>query len=365
MKKFVLFVIGLLALFTILRVQAGGQLDEGEANRYLVHPGLIEIQGEEQGVRIAFGLLERSGDGGALWDVLPLNVNVRSGSKRFSLGMSGLSLLTRRGVSVGRPLIIEGEHQGDVVSVGGEVTVRGRVAGDVWSLGSDIILEKNASVAGDVVALGGEIEAARGAYIRGDKQSMPAVKIPFVGLLASNRSAAVFRLLIAAAGILLYLLLLLLFCQFGGRHLPALSRALAAQWRGALLSLLATLLAVPVLALLLTVSVVGVMLLPLLFVLVIVLAYAGFIGATLWLGEGLLGKKSQAVPRLYAAAVVGFLIIKLPLLLGLIGALFSPAALQTVGRVLAAVGTGLTVLAALYGLGGAVNFLRIRARGAA
>jgi hypothetical protein len=365
MKKFVLFVIGLLALFTILRVQASGQREEGEANRYLLHPGLIEIQGQEQGLRLAFGLLERSGEDGALWDVLPLSVSVRSGSKQLSLGLSGLSLLTRRGVSVGRPLLVEGEHDGDVVSVGGEVTIRGRVDGDVWSLGSDIVLEKNAYVTGDVVALGGEIAAARGAYIRGDKQSLPAVKLPFVGLLASNRSAAVFRLLIAAAGILLYLLLLLILCQFGGRHLPALSRALGAQWRGALVSLLIVLLLVPVLALLLTVSLVGILLLPLLILLVLVLAYAGFMGATLWLGEGLLGRKSQGIPRLYAAAALGFLIIKLPLLLGLMGALFSPTALQAVARVLTAAGTGLTVLAALYGLGGTVNFLRIRARGAA
>jgi hypothetical protein len=268
-------------------------------------------------------------------------------------------------VSVGRPLIIEGEHAGDVVSVGGEVTVRGRVTGDVWSLGADIILEKNAVVSGDVVAVGGEISTVRGAYIRGDKQSLPAVKIPFLRLLASNRSAALFRLLVASAGILLYLLLLLLFCHFGGRHLPALSRSLAAQWRGALISLLIALVALPVLALLLTVSVVGIMVLPLLFVLVLVLAYAGFMGATVWLGEGLLGRQSQGITRLYGTAALGFLIIKLPLLLGLIGALFSPLALQTVARVLTAVGTGLTVLAAVYGLGGTLNFLRIRARGAA
>jgi hypothetical protein len=363
MKKFMLFVIGLLALFTILRVQAAGQRDEDQANRYLLHPGLIEIQGQEQGLRIAFGLLESSENDGALWDILPLSINVRSGTKRFSVSMGGLSLLTRRGVSVGKPLVIEGEHDGDVVSVGGEVTVRGRVNGDVWSLGSDIILEKNAYVSGDVVAVGGEISTVRGVYIQGDKQSLPAVKIPFVGLLSSNRSAAIFRLLIAAAGIFLYLLLLLLFCQFGGRHLPGLSRALAAQWRGALLSVLIALLVVPVLVLLLTVSILGIMLLPLMFVLVLVLAYAGFMGATLWLGETLLGRKSQGITQLYASAVVGFLIIKLPLLLGLTGALFSPAALQTVARILAAAGTALTVITAVYGLGGTLNFLRIRARG--
>ena len=56
MKKIVFAVMGLLALFTILR--SYGQAAAG-GTRYVLEPGVLEIDTAEGSARIAFGLLER------------------------------------------------------------------------------------------------------------------------------------------------------------------------------------------------------------------------------------------------------------------------------------------------------------------
>ena len=63
MRRILFVVIGLLALFTILRANA--QAAEDAPTRYIVQPGLLEFQGAEGGARVAFGFLERSDEGDA------------------------------------------------------------------------------------------------------------------------------------------------------------------------------------------------------------------------------------------------------------------------------------------------------------
>ena len=89
MRRIVFTVIGLLALFTIIRAYAeegapGNDQKITGGTRYLVHPGLVEFETGDSGVKLAFGLLERSGEEDKLWNVFPLRIVFSSGDNRPS-----------------------------------------------------------------------------------------------------------------------------------------------------------------------------------------------------------------------------------------------------------------------------------------
>ena len=82
MRRILFVVIGLLALFTILRANAQGGAGEG-ATRYIVQPGVLEFEGADGGARLAFGFLERSGEDGSTrtWNLFPAPLHARSKSQ--------------------------------------------------------------------------------------------------------------------------------------------------------------------------------------------------------------------------------------------------------------------------------------------
>jgi hypothetical protein len=357
-KKIVFAVMGLLALFTILR--SYGQAVSG-GTRYVLQPGLLEIDTAEGNTRIAFGLLERAGGTPRSWSLLPIRVEFRSGAQRLSLALNGLSLLSPSGLRAGRPVRITGQKQGDVISVGGRVTVDGTVHGDVWTFGADVALQPRALVTGNVVALGGVVRAERGALIRGNKYSLPNIKIPLLRLLASGNSAATFRFLIQAFGALLYLLVLFLAVHFAREPLAGLAGSLASRWKGAILYLVLAVFLIPLAAALLVATVLGIVVVPFLAVAVLLLAYLGYLGATVRLGLWLRRLPADApAAAAYTSGLLGLLVLRGPVLLGILLGLLASGLFQVLGRVLFAVGTAATLVAALYGFGGTLSFLRAR-----
>jgi hypothetical protein len=355
-KKIIFAVMGLLALFIALR--SYGQPAPG-GTRYVLEPGVLEISTPEGSARIAFGLLERGGGAARTWSLFPIRVEFSSGRQRLTLALNGLSLLSPSGLRVGRAVRITGQKQGNVVSVGGRVTVAGTVRGDVWTFGADVLLEPQASVTGNVVALGGAVRAERGAQIRGNKYSLPNLKIPLLRLLSSGESANTFRLLVLAFGILLNLLVLFLAVHFGRQPLAGLAGSLASDWKGALLYLVLAVVLLPLAAALLVATVLGVVVLPFLAVAVLLLAYLGWLGATVRLGLWLRRLPADApAAAAYTSGLLGLLVLRGPVLLGiLLGLLFS-GVVQLIGRILFGLGTAGTVLAALYGFGGSLRYLR-------
>jgi hypothetical protein len=355
-KRLLFAVIGLLALFTIIRAYT----EEG-GSRYIVQPGLLEFENAEGGLRVAFGFLERGrGEGGArAWNLFPVRISLRAGKQQFVIALNGLSLFGPGGVVVGKAVKITGIKRGDVVSVGGPVTVQGTVEGDVWTLGADVKLLAGASVTGDVVALGGTVQADRRASIGGNKQSLPSVKIPFIGLLSSEHSAATFRFIVEVLGVLLFLLVLFLLVHFSGRNLLGLSRVLASRWKGVLLYLVLAILVLPVAVALLVASILGMVLVPALAVVVVVAAYAGFTGVTVRLGLWMRGRRGEVSPgEAYASGLLGLLVLKGPVLLGILFTLLTAELFQGIGRFLSGLGTAAVYVAALYGFGGVLQYLR-------
>ncbi len=358
MKKIVFAVIGLLALFTILR-SYGAPVAGG--TRYVLEPGLLEIDTGQGSTRIALGLLERTGGTPRSWSLLPIRVEFRSGAERLTLALNGLSLLSPAGLRVGRPVRITAQKRGDVISLGGKVTVAGTVLGSVWTFGADVQLGPRALVTGNVVALGGAVRAERGAVVRGGKYSLPNVKIPLLRLLASGDSGATFRFLIEAFGVLLYLLVLFLVVHFARGELAGLARSLGARWAGAILYLALAVLLIPLVAALLIATVLGIVVVPLLAVAVLLVAYLGYLGVTVRLGLWLRRLPADApAAASYTSGLLGLLVLRGPALLGILLGFAASGLFQVAGRVLFAVGTAATAAAALYGFGGSLRFLRAR-----
>ncbi|MBN1835424.1 MAG: hypothetical protein JW820_06200 [Spirochaetales bacterium] len=364
MRRILFVLIGLLALFTILRANAQEAADG--PTRYIVQPGILEFQGAEGGARVAFGFLERSEEQGRTrsWNLFPVRVNLRAGKQSFVIALNGLSFLSPRGLVIGRPVEIAGIKRGDVISVGGHVSVRGTVEGDVWALGADIELLPQSVVTGNVVALGGSIEADRRAQIKGNKQSLPNLKIPFINFLASEQSAATFRFIIELLGVILFLLVLFLFIHFGRQHLAGLTGVMGTYWRGAVLYLVLAALVLPLVVGLLAASIVGIVVIPLVAVVVVLVGYFGFVAVAVRLGMWMRRQQDDGGSA-YTSGLLGLLVLKGPVVLGILFSLLSNPLFEAVGRFLAAVGTIEVVVAVLYGIGGTLQYLRVQARSAA
>ena len=74
MKKLVLIIVILLALFSILRAYT-----DDEKSRFTVHPSLIEYADKDNEISIGFGLIDSSGDKTKAWEVFPVRILLRSG----------------------------------------------------------------------------------------------------------------------------------------------------------------------------------------------------------------------------------------------------------------------------------------------
>jgi len=214
-------------------------------------------------------------------------------------------------------------------------------------------------VTGSVVALGGVVRAQQGAQIRGNKYSLPNLKIPLLRLLSSGDSAATFGFLVQACGILLYLLVLFLAVHFGRQHLAGLAGSLASRWKATVLYLVLAVFLLPLAAALLVATILGIVVLPFLAAALLLLAYLGWLGATVRLGLWLRRLPADApAAAAYTSGLLGLLVLRGPVLLGILFGLLSSGLFQVIGRILFGLGTAGTILAALYGFGGSLRYLR-------
>jgi hypothetical protein len=345
MKKIVLIILGLLALFSMLRAHSA----DNEL-RFTVHPSVIEFADKDHELSIGFGLVDSAGDKTKTWEVFPIKIALRSGRNRLYLNLNGLTLLTKSGVFFGDKTI-NGTYRGDVVSFGGKVTVNGRVEGDVWVFSADAILNSGSVVIGDVVAVGGNIRQSGGAYIGGNKNSLPEFSIPFIGLLASAQSAATIHFLIELFGIILVLLILFLLLFFRKEALSSHVESLFSQWNVTLLYILFSLIVIPVLIFFLVASVIGVMVIPLIFVFIIIAAYFGFLVVIVRIGKLFFRNSTDSIPHLFLCGLIGMFVIKAPSLFGILVSLLTNDIAVGIGTFLKVIGAILIFASFIYGFG--------------
>lgn len=357
MRRLVICIIALLAIFAVIRAYT-------QTRGAQISPGLIQVAEGQGTLNLAFGLMDTQAGAEGRWNVLPLRIVYTSGDKSVSIGLNGFSFLVAGGVRVGRPVRVDKPVDGDVVSIGGKVTVNSRVNGDVWAFGGDIALSAGAYVSGNVVAIGGKIAAAPSARAGGMVTALPQLKLPYLGILASGASAPTVELVRELAVFALGALVLFLAAYFLTPVLTGIGRAVTAEWRKSLITLVLIVVVVPVLVFLLVVSIFGIFFLPFLFISLLAAAFLGFFAIAVRLGS-LLRKGSQETPLFtFTSGILGLFFVKIPAFAGILLSLIRSNVAGTIGQILRLVSLGLGIAFLAYGIGVSLSYLRLSASGA-
>jgi hypothetical protein len=358
MRRLVLCIVILLAVFSVIRAYTQSRSAD-------ISPGLIQVAEGQGTLSLAFGLMDTKAGAEGRWNVLPMRIVYASGDKSISISLNGFSFLVAGGVRVGKPVRVDKPVTGDVVSVGGKVTVENRVDGDVWAFGADIAMGAGAYVTGNVVAIGGKVTADPRARAGGSVTTLPQLKLPYLGILASGASAPTVELVRELAIFVLGALVLFLAAYFLTPLFSGVCKAVTAEWRRSLITLVALVVVVPILVFLLVVSIFGIFFLPFLFIALLAAAFFGFFAISVRIGS-FLRRSAQETPLfIFTSGVLGLFIVKIPALAGILLGLMKSSLAGTIGQILRLVGLGLGVAILVYGIGAFLAYARTKAAGTA
>ncbi len=245
---------------------------------------------------------------------------------------------------------------GDVVAVGGDVTIEGKVAGDVVSVFGDLQLESTAIVNGEAVSVFGRLVQEPGARVRGQTVSVGPDFI--CGKIWENSNCPSFVLKrgwlsaasLALMGILIIITLLvaMVFRDGVGRVNDAIRKDVLKSWLYGLL----TEVILFIVTLILAVTIIGIPLAVLLWIIVGLACLWAFAGVSLRVGEAFAGDSAGSRSRtghVFIGAIVILIVPAIARILSIIGGIFWGPALGV--RIL---GSLITWFALTTGLGAVV-----------
>ena len=196
----------------------------------------------------------------------------------------------------------------EVVAIGGNVTVAGKVLNNVVAIGGTVTLKEGSSVGGEVVVVGGDLVKSPDANVGGKitQVQMPSF-IPSVTSLLKGGWMALWATL-SILVLLGFLGLAVLLAALIPEHMGAVVKALDQSFAVMLLwGILWAILIVPI-AVLLAISIVGIVLIPLEVLLVVLALIIGYISAAIFIGKNILAKyKKTAIP--FVDAIIGILVL--------------------------------------------------------
>ena len=226
-------------------------------------------------------------------------------------------------VRMGETIVIEKDVQvRDVVTIGGDIYVEGVVDGDAVAVGGSLILDSGAVINGDAVAVGGEIKQAENVTIEGDVVEVTAPGLmPFLKDIPDAFWHGLFwglRIYIFI-GILAFVVLI---TALFPKHVQVLADTTEKQPAKSLLWGLIGVIAIAPVAFLLTVSVIGIILVPVEIILVILMFFVGYVGIALFIGRKLIAALHVENLALLWQVVIGFAILWLVGWIPIIGPIF-------------------------------------------
>jgi hypothetical protein len=184
-------------------------------------------------------------------------------------------------VKIGSDVTIEkGQKIHSVVAIGGQITVSGAVEKSVVAIGGSVVLTKTAVVKGNVVSLGGVIVIARDAEVRGDLTEINSSNLyeTLTTALSSEWEGWSWIFAVISLSIFLVILVLaLLIAALLPKPVRIVSEAIHENTFKVILCGILGLILIAPLALLLTISVVGIALIPLEVIVVVCSVLLGFI----------------------------------------------------------------------------------------
>src|SRR5512133_3150275 len=222
--------------------------------------------------------------------------------KRIRLGLTVLCILgllagpaaagaaeDKSVIKIGSDVTVEaGQKVRTVIAIGGQITVSGTVEKNVVSVGGSVVLTKTAVVEGNVVALGGVIVIARDAKVDGSLTEINSSNLyeTLAAALSTEWEGWSWIFAIISLSIFLVILVLaLLTVALLPKPVRVISEAIRENtFKVVLCGLLGLVLIAP-LALLLTISVVGIALIPLEVIIVACSIILGFISVGQLIGR--------------------------------------------------------------------------------
>jgi hypothetical protein len=184
-------------------------------------------------------------------------------------------------IKMGSDVFVEaGTKTGSIISVGGQVTVEGTVEGDVTVIGNALVLGREALVTGNATSLGGIIVIGRGARILGNQ-----TEINSTNLMASITSVLneewegwswIFAVVQIALFMCIIIVALLVVILIPG-PINVISSTIRTDTLKTILWSILGMVMIMLIAVLLAISVIGIFLIPLEIIIVVCMAFIGFI----------------------------------------------------------------------------------------
>ena len=216
-------------------------------------------------------------------------------------------------IKIGSDVTIEaGQKVRTVVTIGGQITVGGTVEKNVVAVGGSVVLTKTAVVEGNVVALGGVIVIARDARVDGSLTEINSSNLyeTLAAALSTEWEGWSWIFAIISLSIFLVILVLaLLTVALLPKPVRVISEAIGENtFKVVLCGLLGLVLIAP-LALLLTISVVGIALIPLEVIIVACSIILGFISVGQLIGRRALRLLKRPNPGMIRETFWGLIIL--------------------------------------------------------
>jgi len=219
--------------------------------------------------------------------------------------------------AIGGDLIVQGTVGGNAIAVGGSAQIEGQVSGNVISVGGAILLQEGARVEGDVIALEGDLQRAPNAVVKGDllESSLFLRQAPASQDRPAQSAWTRLGITVLVTALTFGLCLLLGVILHG--TIPQRTRVMVKILRERLFSSLGlgiatTLILVPLLplaSLFLMLLIIGVPLIPFLYLLAGIIWAAGLTVAGLALGELLLVQRGLSGSKPWHSSALGLAIL--------------------------------------------------------
>ncbi len=301
-----------------------------------------------------------------------LEVEDESQTVRMGEDLTVLAEDTIRGdaVVINGNLDVIGFVEGDAVCIGGNLFVSGYVHGDATVIGGNADIEGTAVINGDLVSVGGRISRAKGARVGGEETSIslpiirsilpfafkfvgiPKVGVPYHPYIhpIAKRSMGFGLQLIKIVALIVFVLLIILFFKGG---VEKVSDAIENHfWKSALAGFIGALIIVP-LTVLLAVIIIGIPLIPILWIVIIAGVIFGYTGISYTIGSIAARKKGWKDKSPYLLALIGLVVIEIIAFLGsLIAIPGGPFAV--IGGLIKVLGFVISYIAWMIGFGGVI-----------
>ena len=216
-------------------------------------------------------------------------------------------------VKIGSDVTIEsGETARKVVTIGGQITVNGTVDKNVVAVGGSVVLTKQAVVGGNVLSLGGVIVAARDAQVTGSLTEINSSNLFETLTAAMSTDWEGWSWIFAVIQLALFLVILvvaILIVALLPKPVRTVAEAIGENtFKVILCGLLGLILIVP-LALLLTISVVGIALIPLEVIIVVCSVLLGVIAVSQLIGGKVLRLFRRPNPGMVRETLCGLIVL--------------------------------------------------------